>query len=94
MAEVANDGGEDSRTIRRAAFLYEYNRRPEVMAKSRQNQINLSHARKLQTTKKRFTEHSIEELTLLAMQRCNETGIDYETNKEAIMTVLRILHGA
>jgi hypothetical protein len=92
MAEVMNV--ENDTSARRAAFLREYNRRPEVMERNRKNQIDLSHVRKLQTTKKRFIEHSLEELTLLAIQRCDENHVDYETHKEAIDKVLRILHGS
>lgn len=84
---------ENDSAARRAAYEYEYHRRPEVMEKKRQYQIDASHSRKLETTKKRFIEHSIDELLKLARKRCVETGVDYEANKAVLEAALRILHG-
>lgn len=69
-----------------------YNRQPERMAKNRQISIKRSKVRKLETTGKRFQEHTIDELLTIAHQRCIASNADWDANKDEIERVLRILH--
>lgn len=69
-----------------------YNHQPERMAMKRNFSIKRSKARKLETTGKRFQEHSMDELLSIARQRCIDANVDWNSNKQIMEYVLSILH--
>ncbi len=87
MTEVAN-----TPDAQRAAFLYEYRRRPDVMEKAREISLRRSKERKLHTTMGRFEEHSYEELMHVVAMKCAQKGVEYDALKEDFSRLIRILH--
>jgi hypothetical protein len=52
-----------------------------------------SKVHKVATTEKRIQEHSIDELMIIARNRCLATNTNWDENRAKILDVLRMLHG-
>jgi hypothetical protein len=70
-----------------------YNAQEHMKERRRIASSARSRAHKVATTEKRLQEHTIEELILIARNRCRDTNIDWNENKDRIQAVLVILHG-
>ena len=90
MAEEMNV--ENNISAQRAAFLYEYRRRPDVMEKAREISLRKSKERKVLTTMGRFEEHSYEELMHIVAMKCAQKGVEYDVLKEDFARLIHILH--
>jgi hypothetical protein len=77
----------------RQAYDKEYVQRDYVMAASRERSLRKSKEKKVLTTKKRFEEHSVNELMWIAQERCREQGIDFDEKKALMLEAISILHG-
>lgn len=60
-------------------------RRQASSARSREHKLN--------TTEKRFEEHSIDDLLRIARRKYAEAGIDFAAYESEIARVLTVLHG-
>jgi hypothetical protein len=80
------------RPSRSPEYVREYLSRPYVIAARHATSVKRGRANKLKSTKKRFEEHTFEELISVAQEKCTELGVDFEENKEVIEIVLRLLN--
>lgn len=79
---------------KRNARMVEYNQLPHRKEYRRQASKNKSANHKLETTAKRLTEHSIDELLMIACQKYAEAGLDFDSHIDAVRDVLEVLHGS
>lgn len=77
----------------RRQWQKEYDQRDYRKEQSRIKSKEICRQRKLISTASRFEEHTLEELLTIAMLRCRELGIDFVSNKNVIMTAMKLLHG-
>ena len=71
----------------------EYEQREYRKEKSRRESSERCRQKKLLSTASRFSEHDLDDLLIIAMLRCRELGVDYAANENAILGVMRLLHG-
>lgn len=70
----------------------EYARLPHRMAKSRADSSERCRQKKIITTSRRFEEHPIGELMMMAVMKCHELGIDYSEHEPLFLRVFEIMH--
>ena len=70
-----------------------YNQLEHRKEERRQASSARSREHKLNTTEKRFEEHTIDDLLRIAHRKYAEAGIDFAANKTEISRVLTVLHG-
>ena len=71
----------------------EYEQREHRKEKSRRESSERCRQKKLLSTASRFGEHDLDDLLIIAMLRCHELGVDYASNENEILGVMRLLHG-
>lgn len=69
-----------------------YEKLPHRLMKSRIYSAEKSHKKKIVTTSRRFEEHTIDDLLLMAAMKCQELGLDYEKNESTFRFVFDIMH--
>lgn len=83
---------ESDSKAKRDAYIREYNRREYVMQIKRDQSLAAAHKKKVLTTKKRLEELSMKDLLYIAYLKCEEAGVDFESKKAELESVLRLLH--
>lgn len=78
---------------KRRAQMAAYNKLEHSREYQRQASKARSKDHKLQTTAKRLTEHTIDELLMIACDKYAKAGLDFEEHKDAVISVLNVLHG-
>lgn len=77
---------------KRRVQMVVYNQLPHRKEYQRQAAKNRSAKHKLETTAKRFTEHSVDDLLFIASQKYKKAGLDFDAHIAAVRAVLEVLH--
>lgn len=69
-----------------------YNQLPHRKESRRLASKNKSSKHKLETTAKRLTEHSMDDLLFIASQKYEKAGLDFDAHIAAVRDMLEVLH--